>query len=159
MKYALPPIALFFIFSSFSIAAQTDHAHHHDHAVTPLALNQGQKWPIDDSLHIGMSQIKAVVEKNLNEIHHKTMTAQQYAKLAKKLQSQLDYLFKHCNLPAEADAQLHILLAEIMQGSNKMNSHKMSASENARDGAIQVIKALSRYPKYFNDSQWQGLQH
>jgi len=134
----------------------SEHAHSHEQASThqKIQLDQGKKWPIDASLHIGMSKIKASIEESISEIHHKQFSEAQYKALAGKVDAQLAYLFEHCKLPADADAQLHILLLDIMQASRQMQS-----SDNPRSGAITTIKALQKYPHYFDDKDWQALKH
>ena len=132
----------------------SEHDHNHEQASThqTIQLNQGEKWPIDASLHIGMSEIKNSIEDNIAEIHHKKFTNLQYKSLAGKIDDQLAYLFENCKLPAGADAQLHILLFDIMQASKQMQS-----SDNPRAGAITTIKVLQKYPHYFDDKEWQAL--
>lgn len=137
-------------------AVASEQAHSHEQASThqKIQLNQGKKWPIDASLHIGMSKIKTSIEESISEIHHKKFSEAQYKALADKVDAQLAYLFKNCKLPAAADAQLHILLFDIMQASRQMQS-----SDNPRSGAITTIKALQKYPHYFDDKDWQALKH
>lgn len=136
------------------VASEHDHKHEQDSTHQTIQLDQGKKWPIDASLHIGMSKIKASIEESISEIHHKKFTDAQYKSLAGKIDAQLIYLFENCKLPKDADAQLHILLFDIMQASEQMQS-----SDNPRAGAITTIKALQKYPRYFDDKDWQALQH
>ena len=154
MKHYLLPIALLIVSTSaFQAIAEEDH-HHHDVSEQQIVLNQGEKWPIDESLHIGMSAIKKHITSSLNDIHYDRFSDAQYSQLAVELDAQLAYLFKHCQLPPQADAQLHILLAKVMQGVNEIKQ-----TDDKKQGAILVIQALKTYPKYFNDPAWLSLQH
>jgi hypothetical protein len=135
------------------IASEHKHDHHHAQQ-TMMKLNQGEKWPIDASLHKGMSNIKASMEANISPIHYKKFTSKQYQTLAGEIKTHLVYLFENCKLPAAADAQLHVLLFKVMQGSELM-----SEDVNQRAGAIEIIKALQQYPQYFDDKNWQALKH
>lgn len=137
-----------------AVASEQAHSHEQESTHQKIQLNQGKKWPIDASLHIGMSKIKTSIEESISEIHHKKFSEAQYKALADKVDAQLAYLFKNCKLPAAADAQLHILLFDIMQASRQMQS-----SDNPRSGAITTIKALQKYPHYFDDKDWQVLKH
>ena len=137
-----------------AVASEQAHSHEQESTHQKIQLNQGKKWPIDASLHIGMSKIKTSIEESISEIHHKQFSEAQYKALADKVDAQLAYLFKNCKLPAAADAQLHILLFDIMQASRQMQS-----SDNPRSGAITTIKALQKYPHYFDDKDWQALKH
>ncbi len=151
----LIPVCLLLLGCSFpSSVLASEHDHSHDSSPQDMHLDQGKKWPIDASLHIGMTQIKTSIEESISEIHHNKFTKAQYKVLAGKIDAQLAYLFKHCKLPVDADAQLHVLLFDIMQASKQMQS-----SDNPRSGAITTIKALQKYPRYFADKDWQALKH
>lgn len=128
--------------------------HNHHNSLGAITLNNGNKWAIDNSLHIGMTSIKSAIEANIDAIHLNTFKDEQYHKLASNIEQHLNYLFNHCKLPSDADEQLHVLLYSIMQGAKAMTT-----SENKRAGAIEIINALQRYPQYFEDTQWQPLQH
>ncbi len=156
------PLSLTFItvfISSFyslpsALASEHSHDNHHVTKQHNITLNNGEKWPIDTSLHTGMTRIKTSMEKHINAIHNKTFKAEQYSVLAKELQQHLNYLFSHCKLPSDADAQLHLLLFRVMQGVEKMQE-----TSEQRTGAIKVIKALQAYPECFKDDNWQAISH
>ncbi|PKI12813.1 hypothetical protein [Colwellia sp. 12G3] len=137
-----------------AIASEHEHSRGHAYPEQKIQLDQGQKWSIDTSLHIGMTRIKASMEKNINAIHDKTFKAEQYSVLATELQNHLSYLFTHCKLPKKADKQLHTLLFSIIKGNEQMTD-----SGNERTGAIKIINALQQYPQFFDDRKWQALQH
>lgn len=127
---------------------------HHNLAEQVLQLNNGVKWPTDESLHTGMANIRQQLMLNLENIHYDRFSAQQYSALAKEFDEQVRYLFENCKLPVQADAQLHLLLARIMQGNNMMKS-----LNNEREGAVMIMQALKDYPIYFNDENWQKISH
>jgi len=151
-------LSLIILFSAsasvFAEKLSQQHSHQHDSATQSLSLNNAAKWQIDQSLHLGMTKIQNVLSANLDAIHNNTLPAQQYVVLAKQVDQQLNYLFAHCKLPAEADAQLHILLAKIMRGSALMKN-----SESQKQGAVVIIQTLDDYPIYFNDASWQAFSH
>jgi len=137
-----------------AMASEHKHGNHHKVLQEMMQLNNGAKWPIDGSLHKGMSSIKNSMETNISPIHTKKFTVEQYAALSNEIKIHLVYLFENCKLPAKADAQLHTLLFKVMQGSEQM--HK---GDNQRGGAIEIIKALQQYPQFFDDKNWQALKH
>lgn len=156
MKKKLIVLTLTFILLTLAnhkvIAAE--HEHHHEENEAKLSLNEGNKWPIDKSLHIGMTNINNEIANNLQNIHHEQFTDEQYAKLATTLDKQLSFLFANCQLPPLADAQLHTLLAKVMQGVDTIKH-----SNNKKQGAVLIIQALQDYPEYFADPNWQSLIH
>lgn len=119
-----------------------------------ITLNNGEKWPIDESLHKGMTSIKNALEKNISPIHYKKFTPEQYKALAADMDIHLTYLFENCKLPKSADEQLHVLLFKIIEGKEQMR-----AASKQRSGAITIIKVLQQYPQYFDDKNWQALKH
>lgn len=150
------PLILAFILSTFTpykVNAEI-HAHHHEANDARLSLNNGKKWPIDQSLHLGMSNIKNEIAYNLDSIHHNQFTNKQYATLAATLDKQINFLFTNCQLPPLADAQLHTLLAKIMLGIDKIKH-----SNAKKQGAVLIIQALQDYPIYFADANWESLNH
>ena len=103
-------------------ASSSEHKHENHHSKqTNMKLNNGEKWPIDFSLHKGMNAIKESIEANISPIHYKKFTDKQYTALSGKIKAHLAYLFENCKLPTAADAQLHILLFKVMQGSEQMH--------------------------------------
>ncbi len=144
------------IVTTSAIASEHEHEHNHSKVslLQSMKLDQGKKWLIDASLHKGMSRIKTSMKEHINEIHNNEFTIAQYKSLAGKIDVQLAYLFKNCKLPKDADAQLHILLFNIMQASKQMQ-----LPNSPRSGAINTIKALQEYPHYFDDKNWQPLKH
>jgi len=143
-----------FMISLPTVASEHKHDSHHSAQQEMLKLNQGEKWPIDASLHTGMNKIKTSMESNITPIHTKEFTPSQYQILANEIKTHLVYLFENCKLPTEADAQLHILLFKVMQGNEQMQK-----GDNQRGGAIEIVKALQQYRQYFDDKNWQALKH
>lgn len=136
------------------VAFSQEHDHHANDTNSHLVLNQGEKWRIDESLHIGLSRIKILLEVNLDDIHYERFTAEQFAEFAKNIDQQLSFLFEHCQLPPKADTQLHILLSKVMQGVAKIKN-----ASDKKSGAILILQALNDYPVYFNDPNWQPIAH
>ncbi len=135
----------------------TSLASEHNHDIPPQTdnlLNEGKKWQIDNSLHEGMSRIKQSMQSKVSAIHDKTFEPDQYKALAAEIDMHLTYLFENCKLSKDADAQLHVLLFKVIEGKEQMR-----ASTEQRAGAVTIIKTLQLYPKYFDDKNWQPLQH
>lgn len=156
MKKNLLIFTLSFILSALTHhkVIALEHAHHASASEKELSLNKGDKWAIDKSLHIGMTNIKNEIAENLTSIHYNKFTNEQYATLAITLDKHLSFLFANCQLPPLADAQLHTLLAKIIQGVDKIKH-----SNSKKQGAVLIIQVLQEYPHYFADPNWQSLKH
>lgn len=121
-----------------------------------LSLNQGRKWETDDALRQGMVAIRETMARTLGSLHTGTFTPAQYAALAATLEGQVDGITKNCRLPSDADAQLHIVLARIMDGIDGL---KADGGRNRVTGAVKVLMGLTAYGGYFDHPGWQPIGH
>jgi hypothetical protein len=137
-------------------AGQEVHAHAHADAgsalVSNLKLNDGQRWPTDASLREGMAAIRKAFDADHGRIHAGTQTDAQYEALATLIESQVQGIVAHCKLPADADAQLHYVVGDLLQGVGLMRGNDPGRSRH--DGAARVHGALLAYGKYFDDPTW-----
>lgn len=141
------------------LGAQPALAHDHEHsheAAGParLTLDNGHKWATDDSLRQGMTRIRDALNAELPAIHAGKATAEQYRALAQKTDGQIAFLFQNCKLKPEADAMLHVVLADIIAGANAMMGQD---GGKAREGAEKIAHALDNYGSYFEHPGWRGV--
>ena len=142
-----------------TVAAAEPQAGHEQHAdmhangaISQLKLNDGQKWGTDASLRAGMASIRAAFEADHPAIHAGTQTDAQYVALADRVEAQVKGIIAQCKLPAAADANLHLIIADLLQGAGFMRGQDPARSRH--DGAARVHGALLAYPKYFDDPSW-----
>ncbi len=135
--------------------AQGEHSHH-DEAPAPLTLNNGKKWPTDQSLRQGMAAIRDALAADLHAIHDNKATDKQYRELAKKVNGQIAYMTQNCKLDKETDAMLHLILVELIDGAKTMSDQKSKKSK--RPGAEKIAHALEQYAIYFDHPGWRGLE-
>lgn len=135
-----------------------DPAHAHGHAdsaaVSRLVLNAGEKWPTDASLRSGMAAIRKAFDAHHPAIHEGKETDAQYDALATTIESEVNTIIANCKLPKDADANLHYVIADLLQGVSLMRGEDPARSRH--DGAALVHGALTAYPKYFDDPAWKG---
>lgn len=130
----------------------------HDHgtaAGAQLELNQGRKWPTDEPLRRGMSNMRAALAKDLAAIHAGKASNSQYEALATRLTGEVAYVVQNCKLEPKADAELHKVIAEVLGGAEAMQGKEPGVAR--RDGAVRVVKALNAYGRYFDDPGWRDL--
>lgn len=127
--------------------------HSHDAGAMTLQLDHGKKWATDAPLRQGMSGIRAALVPALEPIHKNTLSAVRYGELAAAIEAQIDQVVKNCKLPDAADAQLHIVLAQILEGVEGMKG------ADRQVGAVKVVKALDVYGEHFDDAGWKPLAH
>lgn len=142
-------------------AAAAEHKHDHDHghggAKAKLTLDHGKKWATDAPLRQGMTQIRDQVNAAVPAIHSGKMSNAQYDALAKKVNDEVAGIVAACKLPAEADAQLHIVIADLMEGAETMAGKEKKAKR--MDGAVKIIATLDRYAAHFDHPGWKPVKH
>lgn len=130
--------------------------HHHpgenNAAVQKLQLNAGKKWATDAALRQSMDAINRAMATALPLIHADRFANSDYATLATTISHKVGYAIEHCKLEAQADAMLHLVIAELMAGTEIMEGKTAAARH---DGAVRVRQALASYGKYFQHPNWQ----
>lgn len=151
-SFSIAALALGLALSGPALAA-TEHAHGgHGGAALELTLNNGQKWPTDEPLRRGMGEMRAAMETSLGRIHAGQFTSADYVALADRLQQQVDYITANCKLPEEADAQLHLVLAELLEGMDAMRD-----GTDRLNGALRAVVALEAYGRHFEHPDWGSV--
>jgi hypothetical protein len=120
--------------------AQATGAHEHA-AHGKLTLDHGKRWPTDEALRTGMTNIRTLIEPQLVAIHAGRLTAAQCGELAQKVEGQVGTIVANCKLEPKADA---------MTGKN--------AKVRPAQGAAQVVTALNEYGRYFDHPGWQPVK-
>ncbi len=139
--------------------AEDSHNHHSagDGEQQKLELDHGKKWETDKPLREGMKRIRQLMEADLHAIHESKLNEVAYSALSQKITVELNQIFKDCKLKPQADAVLHLILAQVIAGTTQMKAEKQRA--HRRDGAIQIIQALDQYAKFFNHPGWEAIRH
>lgn len=153
----LPILLLACLIHAASSQAEQAHNHHADKDVlTQLVLNHGAKWPVDQVLSQAMLRLRTQMLTHLDDIHHKRFTASQYQQFSQVLQQEVNHIVANCKLTPESDAQFHLILAAMMQSQQSMAKDDVVLQ---RQGAVQLLRALQRYPEYFHDDAFLPLVH
>lgn len=153
------PLAAFVLAVTFApgplALAAEDHHHHHGEssaAVQKLQLNAGKKWATDVALRQSMNEINQAMAKSLPLIHKDRFGDSDYAALATTINQKVGYAIEHCKLDVNADAMLHLVIAELMAGTEIMEGKAAGARH---DGAVRVKRALESYGKFFQHPNWK----
>jgi hypothetical protein len=136
---------------------QRDCRRPHQHAggePTQLALDHGKKWPIDEPLRKGMTEIHEALVAKREAIQEGRLTPSEYKALGGMVEAQVATIVAQCKPEPAADANLHLIIAELVAGAEAMQG-KSKATPAA--GAAQVVRAVNQYGKYFNHPGWKPL--
>ncbi len=141
--------------------AATGLSHEHGAATATLQLDAGKKWETDGALRQAMGNIRQSMAASLHEIHKNKLSKKGYAALAHKIESEVGEIVANCKLAPKADAQLHLIVAELLEGAEQMAGKAQSVKKkNGRqNGAVQVIGALEKYATYFDDVGFKPIAH
>ncbi len=140
--------------ASATLVQAQEHQHSHAHEKpAQLTLDNGKKWGADSNLRQGMSLIRDALSAELTTIHSGKATAEQYRALAQKTNDQIAFIVKNCKMDKKMDAVLHLVLADIIAGSDAMMAKD---GNDARRGAEKIAKALDNYGAYFDHPGWHG---
>lgn len=153
------PIALLLAVALSSPLAALAAADAHDHgksAPHKLELNAGKKWGTDEALRKAMSEIQASVTQTLPAAHAGKATAADYEAFGKDVTAQVTYMVENCKLDPKADAQLHIIVADIMNGVEAAQG-KHGEKKRAM-GVVKVAQAANAYGKHFDHAGWQAIK-
>ena len=132
-------------------------AHDHGNAAPhKLELNAGKKWGTDNALRQGMSSIHASVVQTLPAAHAGKATAADYDAFGKDVTAQVTYIVENCKLDPKADEQLHIIVADILNGVEAAEG-KQGDMKRA-SGVVKVAQAANAYGKHFSDAGWQAIK-
>jgi hypothetical protein len=137
-------------------AADPAHSHHAaPGAALELQLDNGARWPTDEALRRGMNEMREAMAAALPRIHAGALPRADYAALADRVQAQVDYVVENCRLPEAADAQLHLVIAQILDGIGVMKD----AGADGAEGAVVLIRALDAYGDAFDHPGWTPIAH
>ncbi len=130
--------------------AAKHHAHsHHGHAEgksLPLTLNDGKKWATDKHLRSAMERIHDDLKKWKGKSDAGKMTLGEYNDFAAGLDKEIKYIFSNCKLSPAADAQLHIVLAQMLGAKEQLQGGKKVP---AKQGFDKVLSAYKGYKTFF----------
>ena len=133
-------------------AAQT---HAHD-AAPPhaLTLDHGRRWTTDAPLRQHMNDLRTTMAGSLDRIEAGTLPRAEYAKIGATVEGKVASIIADCKLPPEADAMLHVIVADLVAGADIMQGK--AAGEPAL-GAHRVVTALNAYGEYFDHGGFRPL--
>ena len=132
----------------------------HDHrAVEPhkLSLNHGHKWDTDEPLREGMGLIQVLVETPLEAAHAGKLTVAEYRNLASQVEAEVGGIFTNCKLEPGADAMLHLVIADLIAGTNAM-AGKDAQTEPVL-GLVKVAQAVNQYGIHFDHPGFKPIRN
>lgn len=153
----LPALIIALVAPHSPARAEEPHGHETAEAPARLSLNAGKKWTTDAPLRQAMTNIRDAMAQALDPIDHGKFSRADYDALARKINGEVAYMVSNCHLEPKADAQLHLIIAQLLAGAEIMEGKIAKAKR--KSGAVKVVVALRNYGKYFEHEGWQPLKH
>jgi hypothetical protein len=160
-EYAMKPrnlvaaaIAATLVLGPLPVALAQTHAHGHADAPPALTLDHGKRWQTDAPLRKHMTDLRASFAKDLGRIHDGTLPTSDYVRLGATVEAKVASIINDCKLPPEADAQLHLIVAELVAGADVMQGKAAGAPAT---GARTVVTALNDYAQHFDHPEFEPL--
>jgi len=116
-------------------------------APSKLALDHGKKWSTDEPLRKNMGEIRAALAAKHQGIHKGTLTPEDYKALGTLVEARVGTIVAECKLAPAADANLHLIVAELIAGADAMQG---KAKTKPAAGAVQAVRAVNQYGKFFD---------
>ena len=116
-----------------------------------LVLNHGQKWGTNKLLRSGMNSIRGLLKAKLPGIQSGTLTPDEHQARGASIVTDVTTIVAHCELPPSADANLHVILAELLTVDEALQGKGKLAPAIAARQAVQIV---NRYAEYFADRAW-----
>jgi hypothetical protein len=140
-----------------SNGAAATHNHEHSASAATLQLNAGKQWETDAALRQAMGTIRQAMAASLHDIHENRLSKAGYTALAQTVEREVGNIVANCRLEPKADAQLHLIVAELLEGAGQMAGK--SKPVKRQGGAVRVIGALAQYGTYFADAGFKPIAH
>lgn len=121
---------------------------HHGHATSALVV-EGQQWATDAALRDGMTRLRDAAASALPSDPAQPISERQAMQLQAAVEAHVSFLVANCDLPEQADAALHGLLAELLNGAKAL-----AEPAEREQGARHILAALQRYPEIFAAPLW-----
>ena len=129
------------------LPARAQH-HHPAPGAIPATSEPAQRWATDAPLRAGMAKIRTAVDV-LQHHEHGHMDPAQVVAVATQIQQQIAYMVANCKLQPQADAALHLIIAQLAAGAQALKDHPADLSP-----VPPMRQALQQYPRQFDDSTW-----
>lgn len=152
--FAVTLAALVFALGASAPALAADTHAHGAAAPSKLTLDHGKKWTTDAPLRQRMGEIRALLAPQLGPIHAGKLPSADYQALGAAVEQKVAAIVAECKLPPDADAMLHLIVADLVAGADIMQG---KTAGKPAEGAHKVVTAANAYGRYFDHAGWKPL--
>lgn len=130
--------------SSNAFAQTITHAEvapQHDHQNETIALNNGEKWIVDNNMMVHIRNM----EKDINSFESKSTSG--YSILSKKLKTNIELLTSNCTMKGQAHDELHKWLLPYIDLVKEFSASK--SDKQSAENLEKIIKSFVTLNTYF----------
>ena len=147
-------LAATFALGSAAPAFAADTHHHAAGEPAKLMLDHGKKWTSDAPLRKNMAEVRAALAAKQTGIHKGTLSPDDYKALGVLVEARVATIVAECKLEPAADANLHLIVADLVAGADAMQGKSKLAPAA---GAVQTVRALNAYGRHFGWRSSRGM--
>lgn len=147
-------LAAAFMFGVNVLARAADVHQHGAGRATALKLDHGKKWATDEPLRRNMAEIRAALSAKHAGIHRGTLAIAEYQALGTLVETRVASIVAECKLQPAADANLHLVVARLVAGADALQG---KSTLTPAKGAVEIVKAVNEYGRFFNHPGWKPL--
>jgi hypothetical protein len=130
------------------------HSHGAESPARKITLDHGRKWATDAPLREGMAEIRKALARQHAAVKKGTMGDAGYAALGATIEKNVASIVANCKLSPEADANLHVIIAELTGAADDLQGGPTASHEEA---ARKAMNAVNLYGRYFDHPGWKPL--
>ena len=119
-----------------------------------LTLDNGRKWSSDAALRQHMGDIRDMLSRESQAILAGKLTDEQARALGMHIQVKAAAIITDCNLPPAADANLHLIVADLLEAAEILRG---KTGMRPQQGTGKAVRATQMYATYFDHPGWQPV--
>jgi hypothetical protein len=119
-----------------------------------LAFDEGRKWATDEALRQRMGEIRDALAGQSRAILAGDLGDQEARALGAQIESRVAAIVTECNLPPAADANLHLVVADLVRAADILQGR---TSQKPQRGTAIAVRATQMYATYFDHPGWRPV--
>ena len=130
--------------------------HSHDAHAAPaqLSFDHGRKWATDEPLRRYMDEIRSAIASRSSRILGGELTDEEARVLGSAIELRIAGIVTDCKLPPEADANLHLVVADLVQAADILQGR---TKQRPQAGTAVAARATQMYATYFEHPGWKPV--
>lgn len=150
--------ASFILVAAPAGATAPSHDSHATHgsagATSRLTFDHGAKWPTDPVLREHMGGIRSALAPHSRAILSGNLTEAQAASIGAAIEGRVASIVADCKLPPEADANLHLVVADLLEAAEVLQGR---TRKKPQSGTALAVRATQMYATYFDHPGWKPV--